>query len=207
MHGCAGRPLSLAATTSNAWGLTWVYDGFGNRLQQNVTKGTGPSSVIAVDPYTNRMTGSGFLYDSNGNMTQWTTLDGTNTVGYDVENRAASVSFAGTATTYTYGQGNVRLAARTSSSTTVYVYGLGGELLGKYTACGNARDTLCAGQPRIYFAGRLVLRWADSTYWESVRTDQVGSVGTQYPYGDLVNPAGSDSESFGTYYQDGSGLD
>jgi len=34
-----GRLIALA-TTGPQWGLSWTYDGFGNRLAQNVTKGT-----------------------------------------------------------------------------------------------------------------------------------------------------------------------
>ncbi len=51
--------LIAAATTGPEWGLAWVYDGFSNRLQQNVTKGTAPSAVFTVDAATNRLTGGG----------------------------------------------------------------------------------------------------------------------------------------------------
>ena len=42
--------LSRAETTVNSgsapqWGLSWVYDGFGNRLQQNAVKGTDRKST------------------------------------------------------------------------------------------------------------------------------------------------------------------
>ena len=58
--------LSTAATTDTAWGLSWTFDGFGNRLQQSVTKGEAPVHSVAVDGLTNRMVGQS--YDANGNM-------------------------------------------------------------------------------------------------------------------------------------------
>ncbi|MFO0281858.1 MAG: hypothetical protein ACK532_08070, partial [Acidobacteriota bacterium] len=47
--------LIAAQTTSSAWGLSWSYDGFGNRLSQTVTKGAGPQSVQIVNPQNNRI--------------------------------------------------------------------------------------------------------------------------------------------------------
>jgi YD repeat-containing protein len=35
--------LVAAYTTGPEWGLSWSYDGFGNRLSQSVTKGSGPA--------------------------------------------------------------------------------------------------------------------------------------------------------------------
>lgn len=41
--------LASASTAGPAWGLSWSYDGFGNRLSQNLTKGTGPTNGTLVD--------------------------------------------------------------------------------------------------------------------------------------------------------------
>jgi YD repeat-containing protein len=46
--------LITAATTGPQWGLSFGYDGFGNRLTQTVTKGSGP-----LDP----KTGTGAISD------------------------------------------------------------------------------------------------------------------------------------------------
>jgi YD repeat-containing protein len=54
--------LIAAATTGPEWGLSWTYDGFGNRLSQNVTKGSGPVVSLTVDPLTNRISTFGFSY-------------------------------------------------------------------------------------------------------------------------------------------------
>ena len=79
--------LSRAKTTANSgsapqWGLSWVYDGFGNRLQQNAIKGSVPTQSILVDPVTNRVQSHSF--DANGNTTS-TPAQGTMT--YDVTDR------------------------------------------------------------------------------------------------------------------------
>ena len=39
--------LSTAAIAgSSGWGLSWSYDGWGNRLAQSVTKGSGPTTAL-----------------------------------------------------------------------------------------------------------------------------------------------------------------
>jgi YD repeat-containing protein len=40
--------LIASATTGPQWGLSWTYDGFGNRLAQNVTKGTAPVVSLSI---------------------------------------------------------------------------------------------------------------------------------------------------------------
>ena len=57
--------LSSAVTTGPEWGLSFSYDGFGNKTAQTVTKGTGPAMTAAYDGF-NRMIG--VTHDSNGNM-------------------------------------------------------------------------------------------------------------------------------------------
>jgi YD repeat-containing protein len=73
--------LITASTTGPEWGLSFGYDGFGNKLSQTVTKGTAPSMSIAVDGLTNRVVGQS--YDANGNMLS----AAGNTLTYDVDNR------------------------------------------------------------------------------------------------------------------------
>jgi YD repeat-containing protein len=54
--------LLTAATTGPQWGLSFTYDGFGNRTNQAVTKGSGPTHSVAIDPATNRISTSGYQY-------------------------------------------------------------------------------------------------------------------------------------------------
>ena len=58
-----------AATTGPEWGLSFTYDGFGNRTDETVTKGAGPTSHLLVDAATNRISSGGYFYDGNGNAT------------------------------------------------------------------------------------------------------------------------------------------
>ncbi|MBL8232135.1 MAG: RHS repeat protein, partial [Bryobacterales bacterium] len=55
--------LSAASTTGPEWGLSFGYDGFGNKVSQTVTKGTAPSMSVAVDG-NNRVVGH--TYDASG---------------------------------------------------------------------------------------------------------------------------------------------
>ncbi len=63
--------LTRAETIGPEWGATYGYDGFGNLLQKTPVKGAGvPLLNIAVDPWTNRVSGlSGGSYDANGGWT------------------------------------------------------------------------------------------------------------------------------------------
>ncbi len=59
--------LISAVTRGPEWGLTFTYDGFGNRLSQTVVKGSGPTSSMLYNPANNRVVG--WSYDANGNVT------------------------------------------------------------------------------------------------------------------------------------------
>ncbi|MBL0155496.1 MAG: hypothetical protein IPP47_00015 [Bryobacterales bacterium] len=146
--------LSSAATTGPDWGLSFSYDGFGNKTQQTVTKGTGPSHSYAVDPLTNRL--GGFGWDANGNVISGLAgLAGTYT--YDVENRMVNNGVE----TYGYGAGNRRLWKRSTVSGSwaeVYLYGLGGEVLEVFRGMMGSpleRQTYAPTQ-RAWFGGRLI---------------------------------------------------
>ena len=64
------RLISASTTAGTNWGLSWSFDGFGNRLSQTVTQGSGPSGVTLVNGNTNRISSAGYAYGSKGNMTQ-----------------------------------------------------------------------------------------------------------------------------------------
>ena len=48
-----------ASTAGPDWGLAFTYAGFGNRTTQSVTKGSGPTVSLSINPATNRVNGSG----------------------------------------------------------------------------------------------------------------------------------------------------
>ena len=172
--------LSTAATTSTAWGLSWAFDGFGNRLQQSVTKGSAPVHSVAVDGLTNRMVGQ--TYDANGNMQIPGLL-------YDVDNRL----FWDGVFAYMYSTTNQRLKVYDAAGTNyAWFHGFEGEMLAVYKLekqGGDANRTwpvLQADKERVYAMGRL-LRMGT----QDVVMDRGASVirhGTQnlayYPYGE-----------------------
>lgn len=59
--------LISAATTGPTWGLSWSYDGFGNRNTQTVTKGSAPAYSDNINPGNNRS--PNLWYDLSGNVT------------------------------------------------------------------------------------------------------------------------------------------
>ncbi len=71
--------LIAASTTGTGWGLSFGYDGFGNKLTQALTKGSGPTHSFTVNASTNPI--NGFTYDANGNQSP-----ASGSV-YDIENR------------------------------------------------------------------------------------------------------------------------
>ncbi|MCZ2155772.1 MAG: hypothetical protein LC114_18045 [Bryobacterales bacterium] len=118
--------LVSAETASNAWGLAWSYDGFGNRTNQSVTKGSAPMHSVAIDAATNRIATAGYQYDANGNLTQMPLM----TMGYDVANRMVTSNHSGAGTqSYGYNHANQRVFVRNGDTVTYYLYGLGGERL------------------------------------------------------------------------------
>lgn len=76
--------------STNSWKLSFTYDRDGNRLQETPVGGAHamPSSFVFVDPTTNRIQGSGALYDNAGNMVS----DGLNNNVFDARNRLISTS-------------------------------------------------------------------------------------------------------------------
>ena len=73
-------------TTPTICGHSFTYDGFGNRTNQTLTKGSGPTHSVAIDATTNRINSAGYGYDANGNMTQMPLM----TMTYDVAIRMVS---------------------------------------------------------------------------------------------------------------------
>ena len=138
--------LSSAATTDSAWGLSWGYDGFGNRLQQTVTKGNAPVHSVSVSGLTNRILGQS--YDSNGNML----ITG---LSYDVDNRLA----ADGTWTYRYSSTNQRIQVSNATDVYAWFYGFEGEMLAVYpwSFSGSAGGILARWSPiftMIYAANK-----------------------------------------------------
>jgi RHS repeat-associated protein len=200
--------LISAVTSDNGqvpqWGQGFVYDGFGNLTDKNVTKGSAPEMHVTFSYLTNRQNGA--TYDANGN--QLTDLQGYNTLSYDGSNRLATALGGGIA--YGYDPDNRRVY-QNGSGEVVHFYGVTGRRLGTYGLTvavnyygGTASATLAAQGTNVYFGGRLVLRNGSA-----VGLDQLGSIGKYFPYGEeRPGVTGNDVEKFATYFRDGAtGLD
>ncbi|MBY0505373.1 MAG: hypothetical protein K2X03_15775 [Bryobacteraceae bacterium] len=181
--------LTRAETTANSgtapqWGLSWVFDGFGNRLQQNAVKGTVPTSSLLVDRANNRV--QSHSYDANGNTTN---APGPGAMTYDVLNRLKTVA----SDTYSYAPTNQRLwknndfvlwGADGARLVTAQLAVIGGEL--RFTP--SSFDSYSHGR-------RLQV------------SDRLGSVGSYYPYGEAKSGTVSNADGFATYYRDSTDLD
>jgi RHS repeat-associated protein len=108
--------LSGASSTSgqSCKGLSWTYDAWGNRTDQNLTAGTCGMFHALVGA--NNRFGSPYQYDAAGNMT----YDGVHHYTYDPENHIISVDNG--ATTYTYDALGRRAAKTTGGSVTDFIY-------------------------------------------------------------------------------------
>ncbi len=201
------------------WKLDWDYDRYGNRPNQNVRAGSPPGPQLTIDPNTNRITGTGFGYDANGNMT----ADGLNSLGYDAENRVVSVN-AG-ATQYCY-DGNGLRVKKVSGSTltcssvgTVHIFS-GTKVIAEYengAAPGSpTREYIYSGRQLLatiagttttyHHADHLSVRlMTDGTLGSPTYGQTVGQRGL-YPYGDSLiwyETGTTDKWKFTTYERDG----
>jgi RHS repeat-associated protein len=183
------------AVSGSTWGLSFTYDGFGNRTAQTVTVGSGPSSSLSVNAANNRVTS--WNYDARGNVTWGPPAGGyAPSYTYDYENRLVSVNFA-TPESYAYGPDNRRVwKKQPDGSEYMYWYDLAGKQVGTYEVIvGQSSVTLNRVAGRMYFAGRLFTGGGTPE-------DRLGSYGTYYPYGEDMFSGPNNNLKFATYYRD-----
>ncbi|HMM81493.1 MAG TPA: RHS repeat-associated core domain-containing protein [Pyrinomonadaceae bacterium] len=126
-------------SASQSWKQSFTFDRYGNRNfdEANTTMPSSFSNPAVSDPTisasTNRITSSGWTYDSSGN----TTADaGGQTFVYDAENKMVSASNgSGTLGEYSYdGDGKrVKKVVPGSGEVTVFVYDTSGKLVAEYS--------------------------------------------------------------------------
>jgi hypothetical protein len=144
--------LATAETTTGSlleWGLSFGYDGFGNKTSQSVAQGSGPTWSQTISTATNRV--NAYTYDLNGNVTA---MPG-KTLSWDVLNRMTQVVESGGTEEYDYARSGQRMEEFPAS--------VNGTVL-EFTSHG--RD--------VYFAGRLIYQRG-----EQVFTDRLGSMSLQ----------------------------
>ena len=210
---------------NGAWGNAYVYDGYGNLLQKNVTAGSAPGMTLTVNEGNNQIQGT--PYDANGNQgSVYVPGAGSVQVNYDIENRMTSINVNGI--TYAYNEQNQRVwRATTVSGKTVevfYFYGIDGKMIQAYTPTfftgvpgypGQTFMALGASEDALYFAGRLVGRASAGASWMlgAVSTDGIGTArwdnslgGVEarfYPWGEERGTVtANDRVKFATYRRD-----
>ena len=201
------RLFEAYTTAGPQWGLSFGYDGWGNRTSQTITAGSGPPyNTLNFDGSTNRITTPGYGYDANGNVTAtpgWT-------YAYDAANRLTQETHgANVANKYAYSPDNKRVwgpspypPQHTNIKGVYYLYSVTGQKLGEYELWEqhNGQDhalVFVESKVDIYFGSKL-LRSGDT----AIRQDRLGTVGAtpRYPYGENAG-------RFATYERDSAYLD
>ena len=206
--------LTNATTTGSAnypkWGLSMAYDRLGNRYQQTTSSGcvlpmTCPTNSVTIDGNTNRIFGSPYVYDLNGNMTN----DGANTLAYDTENHVVSSTGSLGSGAYTYDGKGLRVKKVSGSITTVYIFS-GNKVIAEYE-----NGVAPASPTREYiYSGAALLAKIDSSgtkYYHQdhlsnrLVTDSNGNKVTEmghFPFGESWYNATSDKLLFTSYERD-----
>lgn len=129
----------LLTANESRWGMSYVYDGWGNYLQQNQTGGTTYQHQYTA-AVNNRL--NGYTYDLAGNML----ADGSHQYTYDGETRIKTVD--STVASYTYNPEGNRIRKDTGSGSTEYFY-FGGKVIAELDQAGNWVDYIYVGGKRI----------------------------------------------------------
>jgi RHS repeat-associated protein len=187
----------LASASKSGLSLTFAYDRFGNRWQQN---SSGQGSVSLSFDGANRITNLGYVYDAAGNLL----MDNVNCYSYDAENRLVAVApetspgsdVCGAVTmTYLYDPDGRRVAKlQNGSIVKQYYYDAAGQMIEAADGSGSVL------RAEFYAGSRHLATWtANATYFnhadwlgtERLRTFGSGSkIGeaceqiTSLPYGD-----------------------
>jgi RHS repeat-associated protein len=180
---------TAGSTNYAAWGLSWTYDQYGNRTQQQVTAGTAPPNSVIVNPATNQITTAGYGYDANGNMTN----DGVNALTYDAENRVASINSGVDA--YTYDGYGRRIEKTVSGATTVYIFS-NSQVIAEYASTAAVtsptREYVYGGSGLLAkIEGSATQYYHQDHLSNRLMTDSSGNVVGQqghYPYGEQWYP-------------------
>jgi len=191
------RLTSLTAGTTLA--LNYVYDIYGNRLQQNLTAGSGPQPQYGVNTANNEL--SGLSYDAVGN----TTYDGAHTYTYDAENNMTAVD-GGTTAQYVFDALNHRVRTVVGGTAKEYVFNANNQRVSVWNGTSHAQlegQYYSGAKPVAFYSGGAVhFQHQDWLGTERMRTSYGGAVDvegtfTSLPYGDAqVTTSGTDADAY-----------
>ena len=192
--------LGQLSTMSNSSGqelYNWTYDRWGNRWDQTVDSGSGPSPQLSFNTATNQV--SGYGYDAAGDMTS----DGLHTYTYDANGNVIAVDGGNTAT-YVYNALNQRVEVKElGSDSEEFVYNLNGQRVSIWD--GNTGSQIqgqvyWGTQPlEFYENGAAHFQFQDWEGTERVQTSYNGAVEGMYsslPFGDDYSASGTDDDAY-----------
>jgi RHS repeat-associated protein len=201
------RLSSRTVTSGTVQNFTYVYDRYGNRVQQNVTAGTGPAPVFSFVASTNQITPSTcnpptatqYCYDAAGNMT----ADGFHTYTYDAEGDITAVD-AGQTAQFFYNALNQRIKRVAGSTSREFVFNASGQRVSIWN--GSVAGQHIEGQyywrskPVAYYSsgGSQHFQHQDWLGTERRRTSYSGTVEDSYtslPFGD-AQTTGTDTDQY-----------
>src|SRR6266704_2520778 len=145
---------------SSTFNLSWTYDAWGNRTDQNVTGGTCNAFHATVNTQ-NRLSGSPYEYDAAGNMTH----DASHTYFYDAENRLIQVDGTlGTCSTatacYQYDAFGLRAESNHGSWHMDYIHDLSGKVVADWETSSGFTGWATG---YVYLNGALLAQYQGST--------------------------------------------
>ena len=181
------RLTSQSVGSGTVQNFTYAYDRYGNRWQQNVTAGSGPSSNLSFNTSNNHVTNSGYSYDAAGNLTN----DSFHSYTYDADGNILTVD-GGSTGQYVYDALNRRVWTNVAGTTNEYLYDYAGRRISTWAQPSNFGD-----EGRIYWDGtQIAFRAIDGTTYfdhqdwqntERTRTSYTGAIASNYislPFGD-----------------------
>jgi RHS repeat-associated protein len=204
--------LKTAATSGSSefapWALSWTYDRYGNRTNQNADTGNPPQHHPVIDSSTNRAHGSStnFCYDNNGNLLRESAPPCPSPdYIYDAENQLVQYGSA----QYTLDGASLRVKKVTDGTTTVYIFS-GTKVIAEYED-GAAVDT--PTREYIYLGSQLLAKFEgeNTTYYHHdhlsarVITYASGSIANQsghFPFGENWYETSASKLKFTSYERD-----
>jgi RHS repeat-associated protein len=179
----------LKTAAQSGQGVSYVYDRYGNRWEQNVTAGSAPAPQYSFDANNHS---DSFNYDAAGNVIG----DGSHTYTYDAENRMVAVDNGNTAS-YFYDAESRRVQATTSGGSQDFLFDLQGKAI---TAIRGSDGAWLRGE--VWSPLGYLATYANGTTYFN-QTDWLGTVrarsdmsadlaesDTSLPFGDLLNTPG-----------------
>ncbi|MCU1304992.1 MAG: repeat-associated core domain protein [Candidatus Sulfotelmatobacter sp.] len=201
--------LVTASNSNPQQGLSYAYDQYGNRWQQNVTAGSGNSSQLTFSSSATAVRNGnclhrvgltnqpdGYCFDAAGNLLN----DGQHSYTYDAENRVIAVDGGQTAN-YDYDGDGERIRKIAGGSTSEYLYDVSGRVITELSASGTwNRSEIYAGARHIgtYSNGTTYFVQADWLGTERTRVLPTGDVYetcSSLPFGDGLHCTGASDPS------------